>query len=125
MFAVLRRDFLKGLLPAAALLGGCRPPGVARCTASPAQLLGWLQPFADRKLGQAALAQGLGNTGAMAPLGQLCEGDFVPAFRRQLAADFAAGRTVVLDGWVLSETEAFTHRAVYLSGVQPGAGPGP
>lgn len=116
-----RRDLLKLLVPAALLpvaaYAGLRFwPGPASCSSpGEATLLAWLKPLADPELGRLASVE---------PPSQwwkafegACASNFVARFRQQVAADFAAGRVVRVDGWVLSETEAFTHRAVYRASV--------
>lgn len=119
-----RRDLLKLLIPVALVpvvgYAGwrlwrqqrtCENPGVAA-------VIQRLQPFADPELGRLAKLE---------PPAQwwlqyqgVCPGDFVSVFRERVATDFAAGRVVRIDGWILSETEAFTHRAVYLAGASQG-----
>ena len=87
-----------------------------------------LKPFAD-----AALAKEQAKKLAAAPvivaqqnLDLGCEQDFEQTYRRRVASDFAEGKVNNVDGWLLSETEAFTHLLVYepgsLSGALPVAG---
>lgn len=125
MFWMQRRDFLKLVLPLAALLVGCRPSPSVDCLSNTAKWLEQLKAFADPLLGKAA-ALALPQEEQKLPVpGPVCGEDFAERFRRQAAADFAAGNTITLDGWVVSKTEAFIHRAVYLADVPPAAGSGP
>jgi hypothetical protein len=116
-----RRSFLKLLLPLGALLAGCRPSASVDCLSNSAPWLQSLKRFADPVLGKVAALSLPMNEQKLKSLGDVCHGDFVKHYRQQAATDFAAGKTVPLDGWILSETEAFTHRAVYLAGAPPAA----
>lgn len=52
---------------------------------------------ADRELLLRELGGSLPNAGSSS--------DLTESFRAQISADFAADRTIMLDGWMLSETE--------------------
>lgn len=119
-----RRDLLKLLIPAAALpLAGYAGWRFWRAPAScelpeEATLLAWLRPLADTELGRLATLELPPQW--MSVFTGACAGNIVGFFRERVAADFAAGRVLRIDGWVLSETEAFTHRAVWLAGERRG-----
>lgn len=117
-----RRHFLKLTLSLGALLAGCDPFSSVDCLSNSSQWLQRLRAFADPVLGKAAAMSLPASEQKLKNLGDVCSGDFTERYRQQVAADFVAGRTMSLDGWVLSETEAFTHRAVYLADAQPVVG---
>jgi hypothetical protein len=120
-----RRNFLKLSLPLAALLAGCGPSPSVDCSSNIAERLRRLRRFADPLLGKMAALSLSKDAPKPEVLQSLCEADFASRYRQQVAADFAAGKTLSLDGWVVSETEAFTHRLVYLLDASPGVGSGP
>jgi len=125
-----RRSFLKLLLPLGALslgtlLAGCRPSASVDCLSNSSLWLQRLKTFADPVLGKAAALSVSADEQKLKHLGDVCSRDFTGRYRQQAAKDFAAGKTVSLDGWVVSETEAFTHRAVYLADALPAVGSGP
>jgi hypothetical protein len=120
-----RRQLFKYLLPvglaAAGLSAGILMPGrsssCTRLTAS--RLLQRLHPFSDVVLGKAT-ALPVGN--GLQRFDALCEENFEAGYRALVVQDFAAGKLARVDDWLLSETEALTHRAVYLSNVRQGVG---
>jgi hypothetical protein len=82
----------------------CKLPGLAT-------LVQWLKPFADPVLGKQLPATG--SVEWLQRFAGSCPGSFAEHFRHQAESDFAQGKTVEVDGWILSETEAHTHRLVY------------
>jgi hypothetical protein len=114
-----RRQFLKYLLPlglaTAGLVAGVSFFRRSACTQlDDAQLLTRLKPFSDPELGKVMSLEA--PTGDLDDLRVMCKENFDQAYRARIAADFSAGKTREVDGWLLSETEAITHRAVYLAG---------
>lgn len=105
-----------------ALLAGCRPPAPVDCLSNSAEWLRQLRRFADPVLGRAASKVLPDHLPAPR---NVCAEDFAERYRQEAAANFAAGKVVSLEGWIVSETEAVTHRAVYLSDAQRGVGSGP
>jgi hypothetical protein len=124
-----RRQILKLVLPLALLSASAAGVVLGRklmlktdCTTpGPAALLAHLKPFSDAELGKAAAA--VPDAASLQRLGRLCEQDFDQHYRQLVQLDFAEGRRQQVDGWILSQTEALTHRLVsqpaLLSGVLP------
>lgn len=120
-----RRSFLKLILPLGALLAGCGPSSSVDCMSNTARWLQQLRAFADPVLGKAAVLSSPINEQKLESLGNVCRSDFAERYRQQAAADFVANKILSLDGWIVSETEAFTHRAVYLASAPPAVGSAP
>jgi hypothetical protein len=113
-----RRQLLKYLLPAGVAVVGLLSSlslqgSSALCTRlTPSRLLQRLRPFSDIGLGK-AVAMPVGN--GLQRFDALCEENFEAGYRALVVQDFVAGKLIHVDGWLLSETEALTHRALYLS----------
>lgn len=120
-----RRHFLKLTLSLGALLTGCGPSASVDCVSNSAPWLQRLKAFGDPVLGKVAALSLPAGEQKLKSLGDVCSNSFAERYRQQAATDFAGGKIVSLDGWVLSETEAFMHRAVYLASVSPVVGSGP
>lgn len=116
---MIRRDFLKLTLaatPAMALaLNACHPGAASpqEALAQPESLYGIMDKAELQAIGKAYLAQFKSTKEALQTqiLGQNPDpGSSASGTSRQIAAavqqDFAAGRTIILNGWVLSLTEA-------------------
>jgi hypothetical protein len=111
-----RRTLLRsGLIAALALLAGPLAPRRAAAAGPAARLVGiFREPASARAIGRAYLRQAPEEADAARLLALIHPGDCAALsaseLRRAVAArqraDFAAGRTVLLDGWVLSRTEA-------------------
>ncbi|QQP88281.1 hypothetical protein IGS68_19830 [Skermanella sp. TT6] len=109
-----RRELL-ATAAAAGLLYGSPGPAQAAAAAPPEaqRLLALLRsPAAARRIGRAYLetARDEADPAKLAALivggGGMSDGDLLRHVAERQRADFAAGRTVKLDGWVLSRTEA-------------------
>lgn len=122
-----RRHFLKLTLSLGTLLAvtGCGSSTSVDCVSNSAPWLQRLKAFGDPVLGKAAALSLPASEQKLKSLGDACSHNFAERYRQQAATDFAGGKIVSLDGWVLSETEAFTHRAVYLAGALPVVVPAP
>ncbi|WP_158044312.1 hypothetical protein [Skermanella pratensis] len=111
-----RREIL-ATAAAAGLL--CASPGSARAVAAPPEarrLLALLRsPAAARRIGLAYLETSVDEADPAKLVALIvgdgvdrgtADGDLLRHVAERQRADFAAGRTVKLDGWVLSRTEA-------------------
>lgn len=117
-----RRQLLKLLLPlglvGAGLVAGRLALSNKSCQpVTPGRLLVGLQSFVDMRLG-GSISANIPAEWASRFYG-VCESDLAEHFRKEVREDYVAGKTLVVDGWLLSETEAFTHRAAFLANGRP------
>jgi hypothetical protein len=125
-----RRGFIGILLSAAAFISACRPKQLI-CDFSKADALKNLGPLADPVLGKAAsrIPELVVRARQALPGWQkVCKENIISYYRQRAAADFAGGKTVKLDGWLLSETEADIHALLFINGIEdkrPVDAPGP
>jgi hypothetical protein len=112
---LMRSGLFAALAPTLALVAGPLAPRRAAAAGPTARLAGiFREPASARAIGRAYLRQAPEEADAARPLDLIHPGDCAALstteLRRAVAArqraDFAAGRTVLLDGWVLSRTEA-------------------
>ena len=118
-----RRQFLKIIVPLGLITAGVVSVSLLKKSACEAldlpALLKRLKPFSDPELGkktapfdsaQGALAE---RSRSSKHFDTLCEGSFDEGYRQLVINDFAQGKTTQVDGWIISDTEAQTHRLVY------------
>jgi len=128
-----RRQLLKIILPLGLITVGV-VSGVSMLKKSACRvldlpaLLKRLQPFSDAELGKKISLPV--NADDLKRFDGLCEESFDEGYRQLVTKDFAERKTKMVDGWILSETEVLTHRAVYshqayLSGAPQAAGSAP
>lgn len=116
-----RRQLLKLILPIALLTTGVVGVAMGRkliqkpgcVTLDPVLLHARLKRFSDVELGKKAALEV--SAAELAQLQSLCEQDFDQRYRELVQDDFAKGHIERVDGWILTHTEALTHRLAYHS----------
>lgn len=110
-----RRQFLSILLPALAL-SSAAARALAQTVSCKAlgkpELAEQLKPFADAELGKACIGNAV-KPAVIGRLAALCESTLAAQYRKQVSADYAQGATVMVDGWILSESEVAAQQLVY------------
>ena len=114
-----RRQLLKLILPAALVSVGGVGAVLGRklflkqsCEVmSLPELIKHLQPFSDANLGKNSYLEVKAEV--LKRFNGFCEDDFAKRYQQLVSDDFSQGKTMMVDGWIISETEAITHRLVY------------